>query len=191
MMADLPPERLSYRHPPFASCGVDYFGPFQVTIWRSSEKHWGFIFTCRVWSVNGYKSHCNGSKTLHCSAGIAFFHLFGQWYEFHWLGQRADFVHRDLESPSTCSACSQRPSLAIQSTQCCSSRRCAGKARPERQKSFFICSGNKKTPWWTPHNHVLFSWAVSEQLSAHTRILRSERSWSVNTESRSTWTPRI
>ena len=38
MMADLPLERLGYRQPPFANCGLDYFGPFHVTIRRSSEK---------------------------------------------------------------------------------------------------------------------------------------------------------
>ena len=45
-MDDLPLERLGYRQPPFANCGVDYFGPFYVTIRRNSEKRWGFLFTC-------------------------------------------------------------------------------------------------------------------------------------------------
>ena len=46
MMSDLPAERLGYRQPPFSNCGVNYFGPFHVTIRRSSEKRWGFLFTC-------------------------------------------------------------------------------------------------------------------------------------------------
>ena len=46
MMSDLPAERLGYRQPPFSNCGVEYFGPFHVTIRRSSEKRWGFLFTC-------------------------------------------------------------------------------------------------------------------------------------------------
>ena len=33
MMTDLPAERLGYRQSPFSNCGVDYFGPFHVTIW--------------------------------------------------------------------------------------------------------------------------------------------------------------
>ena len=45
-MSDLPIERLGYRQAPFNNCGVDYFGPFHVTIRRSSEKRWAFLFTC-------------------------------------------------------------------------------------------------------------------------------------------------
>ena len=45
MMAELPVERLGYRQPPFTKCGVDYFGPFYVSIRRISEKRWCFLFT--------------------------------------------------------------------------------------------------------------------------------------------------
>ena len=46
IMADLPIERLGYKQPPFSNAGVDYFGPFLVPIRRSTEKRWGFLFTC-------------------------------------------------------------------------------------------------------------------------------------------------
>ena len=46
MMADLPSERLAFQCPPFTNVGLDYFGPFHVTIRRSSEKRWGFLLTC-------------------------------------------------------------------------------------------------------------------------------------------------
>ena len=46
MMSDLPRERLAYREPPFRNTGIDYFGPIYVSVKRSTEKRWGFLFTC-------------------------------------------------------------------------------------------------------------------------------------------------
>ena len=37
-MADLPSERLAFQNPPFTNVSIEYFGPFYVTIPRTSEK---------------------------------------------------------------------------------------------------------------------------------------------------------
>ena len=46
IMADLPVERIAYQSPPITNTGVDYIGPFYVTVSRTTEKRWVFLFTC-------------------------------------------------------------------------------------------------------------------------------------------------
>ena len=46
MVADVPAQPLGFKSLPFINVCLDYFGLFYVTISRSSEKRWGFVFTC-------------------------------------------------------------------------------------------------------------------------------------------------
>ena len=46
LMSDLPASRVKGDVPPFTHVGVDYFGPFNITHGRKSEKRYGVIFTC-------------------------------------------------------------------------------------------------------------------------------------------------
>ena len=47
-MADLPNERLGFNQPPFAFTGLDFFGPFEVKVLRSTQKRWCCLFTCQT-----------------------------------------------------------------------------------------------------------------------------------------------
>ncbi|XP_055523080.1 uncharacterized protein LOC129717248 [Wyeomyia smithii] len=47
-MAPLPVQRLTPNLRPFSFVGVDYLGPFDVTVGRRTEKRWIALFTCLV-----------------------------------------------------------------------------------------------------------------------------------------------
>lgn len=46
LMGDLPKARISPYTAPFTYTGIDYCGPFPVTVKRSTEKRWVALFTC-------------------------------------------------------------------------------------------------------------------------------------------------
>ena len=51
IMAEIPKERLAFASSPFTNTGLDYFGPFYVSVKGSTEKRWGFLssyLTCRA-----------------------------------------------------------------------------------------------------------------------------------------------
>ena len=47
-MADSPKERVEGNVYPFQNTGVDFFGPFDVTVLRRAVKLWCCLFTCLV-----------------------------------------------------------------------------------------------------------------------------------------------
>ena len=117
MMSDLPAERLGYRQPPFTNCGVDYFGPFHVTIRRSSEKRWGFLFTClttRAIHIELVPSMDTSSCVMAIERFISrrgtpsIINLVGQRNKLCRSRKRASSVHQKLERRSSTVARTQR-----------------------------------------------------------------------------------
>lgn len=45
-MGDLPRARVAHHQRPFSYCGLDLFGPMEVTVGRRREKRYGVLFTC-------------------------------------------------------------------------------------------------------------------------------------------------
>lgn len=45
-MGDLPEARLAHHQRPYTYCGVDLFGPMEITVGRRRDKRYGVLFTC-------------------------------------------------------------------------------------------------------------------------------------------------
>ncbi|CAG9137690.1 unnamed protein product [Plutella xylostella] len=45
-IGDLPAARMAHHQRPFSFCGLDLFGPMEVTVGRRREKRYGVLFTC-------------------------------------------------------------------------------------------------------------------------------------------------
>ena len=72
IMAELQKAKLAYKSPLFTNTGVDYFGPFYVTVRRTTEVRWGFLFTfltTRAVPVEVVPS----MDTSSCVMGVAWF----------------------------------------------------------------------------------------------------------------------
>ena len=71
-MADLPKERVEGNVYPFKSTGIDYFGPFEVTVLRRPVKHGCCLFTCLVTRAVHIKV-LNGLDTDSCMMAVTRF----------------------------------------------------------------------------------------------------------------------
>ena len=96
MMSDLPRERLAYREPPFRNTGIDYFGPFYVSVKRSTEKRWGFLFTCLTTRVVHFEV-VPSMDTSSCVMGIERFAARRGTPSVLWSDNGTNFVASDKE----------------------------------------------------------------------------------------------
>jgi hypothetical protein len=71
-MAPIIEDQKSPDRPPFTYVGVDYFGPFNVKIGRSTVKRYGCIFTC----LTSRAVHLEVAHTLTTNSFIAAFQRF-------------------------------------------------------------------------------------------------------------------
>ena len=96
IMADLQKERLAFASRPFTNTGLDYFGPFYVSVKRSTEKRWEFLFTCLATPSISKLSHQWAPASVSCelrdSSPVRASHpLSGQTIERILLQQRINY----------------------------------------------------------------------------------------------------
>ena len=112
IMSDLPKERLAYQPPPFTNTGVDYFGPFYVFVRRTTEKRWGFIFTCLTTRAV-YVEIVTSMDTSSCVMGVERFVSRRGTPAMIWSDNGTNFIGAKKK---------QRHKVEIQSTQRTTSR---------------------------------------------------------------------
>ena len=110
IMADLPEERLAFASRHFTNTGLDYFGPFHASVKRSSEKRWGFLFTCLTTRAVHFEV-VPSTDTSSCVMGIERFcfpsgdplrYLVRKWDKFCGNRERTTPERSQVESSINC-----------------------------------------------------------------------------------------
>ena len=96
IMADLPKERLAYQSPPFTNTGVDYSGPFYVTVRRTTEKRWRFLFTC-VTTPAVHVEVVPSMDTSSCVMGVEWFVSRGGTHAMIWSDNSTSIIGAEKE----------------------------------------------------------------------------------------------
>ena len=96
LMADLLRECLGYQERPFTYTGMEYFSPFHVSVRRSTEKRWGFLFPCMTTRAVHIEIVLK-MDTSSCVMGIERFAARRGHPHTIWSGNGTNFVGADKE----------------------------------------------------------------------------------------------
>ena len=178
MMADLPSEWLAFQNPPPTNVGLEHWGPFYVSIRRSSEKKWRFILTCLT-TTAVHVEITYSSDTKLCAMGIESFIACRGMPLVICSDKGANFVSTvkelllcllNLDKQKIASKMAQKgvkwkfkpPAATTEVFN--PPRSCLGKAIAQLQANAV------RNPWksWAHRrnttNYILFSWTITKQL---------------------------
>ena len=94
IISDLTKQRLDNQSPPFMNTGVDYFGPFCVTVRRITENRLGFLFTCLTTRAV-HVEIVTSMDTSSCIIGIAGFVSSRGTPAMIWSNNGANFIRAE------------------------------------------------------------------------------------------------
>ena len=100
IMSELPKVRLAYPCPPFKNTGVHYFVPFYVNVRRTTEKRWGFLFTCLT-ACAVHVEIVTSMDTSFCVIGVEWFVTLRGTPAIIWSDDGTSFIGAEKELRET------------------------------------------------------------------------------------------